>query len=527
MKITAKKIVGLLLVVVLLATALVGCGGKKDEVVDGGGQTLTYWVILDGNAAPVVGSYDELLLYQEMEKKFNVDLQFVHPVSGQDTEQFNLMLASRDLTDVIETNWLRVYNGGPDKAVSDGIIISLNDLIEAGKTPNLSKLLEAEDDFRKSLMTESGDFYVFPSVGSKSSANFGGLFLRQDWLDELGLEVPETIDEWEVVLTAFKEKKGATTPFTTTFGTMLTGVFDGAYGLDSRFYIEDGKVMYGALDPMFKDYIIRMRDWVEKGLIDRDIFSNDQKSVDNKIVNNKAGASYGSIGANLGRYMTLAEETGIEGFNLVGAQFPVLKKGDTPTHGPYNPLYNGNCSAAISTKNTKVDLTAEILDFAYSEEGGLLYNFGVEGITYNMVDGYPTYTDLILKNPDGLPVAQAMSKHFRANAGAPTLGSYPAYLEQYYTYDLQIEALKTFNEYTDSFSKNYYPMAASLTPEESEEIATLQNDIITYCDEMITKFVIGTEPIEKFDEFVANLKTIGVERAIEIKQAAYDRYIKR
>ena len=527
MKITTKKIVGTLLAISVLATALVGCGSKKVEVADGGGQTLTYWVILDGNAAPVVGSYEELLLYQEMEKKFNVDLQFIHPVSGQDTEQFNLMLASRDLTDVIETNWMRAYNGGPDKAVSDGIIISLNDLMKDGKIPNFTKLVEGSEELQKTLTTDNGDYYVFPSVGTKDTANFGGLFLRQDWLDELGLEVPETIDEWEVVLTAFKEKKGATTPFATTGATMLTGVFDGAYGLDCRFFVEDGKVMYGALDPMFKEYILKMRDWVAKGLIDRDIFSNDQKSVDNKIVNNKAGASYGSIGANLGRYMTLAEETGLEGFNLVGAQFPVLKKGDVPTHGPYNPLYNGNCSAGISTKNTKVDLTAQILDFAYSEEGNMLYMFGVEGITYNMIDGYPTYTDLILKNPDGLPVAQAMSKHFRANAGAPTFGNHPAYLEQYYTYDLQVEALKTFNKYVPEFEKNYYPTAASLTPEESEEIATLQNDIITYCDEMITKFVIGTEPIENFDKFIENLKAIGVERAIEIKQAAYDRYLKK
>ena len=51
------------------------------------------------------------------------------------------------------------------------------------------------------------------------------------------------------------------------------------------------------------------------------------------------------------------------------------------------------------------------IDYAYSNEGNLLYNFGVEGLTYNMVNGYPKYTDLIMKNPDGLPVATAMAKH--------------------------------------------------------------------------------------------------------------------
>ena len=43
---------------------------------------------------------------------------------------------------------------------------------------------------------------------------FSGPILRKDWLDELGLEVPETIDEWENVLAQFKEKKGATAPLT-------------------------------------------------------------------------------------------------------------------------------------------------------------------------------------------------------------------------------------------------------------------------------------------------------------------------
>ena len=57
-------------------------------------------------------------------------------------------------------------------------------------------------------------------------------------------------------------------------------------------------------------------------------------------------------------------------------------------------------------------------------------NFGVEGESYNMVDGKPVYTDQIFNNPEGLSIAEALSMYCRATVPAPGLKQAPEYLER-------------------------------------------------------------------------------------------------
>ena len=74
---------------------------------------------------------------------------------------------------------------------------------------------------------------------------------------------------------------------------------------------------------------------------------------------------------------------------------------------------------AITTSCKDVETAARLLDYAYSEEGHMLFNFGVEGESYTMVDGYPTYTDKILNNPEGWPLAQSLAAYIRGNYNGP------------------------------------------------------------------------------------------------------------
>ena len=53
------------------------------------------------------------------------------------------------------------------------------------------------------------------------------------------------------------------------------------------------------------------------------------------------------------------------------------------------------------------------------------------------------------------------------------------------------------------------------------------NDVNTYSDEMIIKFIMGVESLDQFDKYVENLKSFGIEKAVSIEQAALDRYSKR
>lgn len=64
----------------------------------------------------------------------------------------------------------------------------------------------------------------------------------------------------------------------------------------------------------------------------------------------------------------------------------------------------------------------------------------------------------------------------------------------------------------------------SYTLDENRKMFSTMSDIETYRDEMIDKFIMGAEPISNFDSFVAQLKSMGIEDIIKIKQDAYDRF---
>ena len=65
----------------------------------------------------------------------------------------------------------------------------------------------------------------------------------------------------------------------------------------------------------------------------------------------------------------------------------------------------------------------------------------------------------------------------------------------------------------------------SLSAEESEEAADILSTADVYRQEMVLKFIMGVEPLDKFDEYVAELKNMGIETAVSVYQAAYDRFM--
>ena len=69
------------------------------------------------------------------------------------------------------------------------------------------------------------------------------------------------------------------------------------------------------------------------------------------------------------------------------------------------------------------ELVAEFLNYGYTEEGHMLYNFGIENISYVMEDGYPRYTELITNNPDGLTMQYAMSQYMASAYGLASIAT--------------------------------------------------------------------------------------------------------
>ena len=150
-----------------------------------------------------------------------------------------------------------------------------------------------------------------------------------------------------------------------------------------------------------------------------------------------------------------------------------------------------------------------------------MMNFGIEGESYTVEDGKYVYTDVILNNPDGLSISEALQMYCRATAQAPGFKQAPEYLEQYYEYPQQTEALKLWEANTEPNRQTMLPTLNS-TPEEAETIASIKAELETYVDEQRWNFVTGKESLDNYDQFVETLKnTFRVEEYQAILQAQY------
>ena len=138
---------------------------------------------------------------------------------------------------------------------------------------------------------------------------YGGAQMRQDWLDELDLEVPTTIDEWDSVLKATKEGKNLDYALTFTVGNINSptygSLFLSTYGVLYSFYVDpaSNEIKYGPMQDGYKEALSLLARWYDEGLLDPDFASQDGTTYDAKIRAAKVTASSPDrIG--LGRYTT-------------------------------------------------------------------------------------------------------------------------------------------------------------------------------------------------------------------------------
>ena len=66
-----------------------------------------------------------------------------------------------------------------------------------------------------------------------------------------------------------------------------------------------------------------------------------------------------------------------------------------------------------------------------------------------------------------------------------------------------------------------------LHDEEQQRLGEIENEVFTYCDEMVLKFITGAEPLENFDQYVETIKSLGIEEAIALEQKGYDTYMSK
>lgn len=524
-----------IVVISLLLSSFAGCGSKSDGKTESAPAetqgtaaaatntlpivtkplTLKLYRPVGSNTIKIISDWGENEAYKELEKRTGIRIQFVSPPVGQESEQYKLMIASGDLPDMIENGSYSSYPGGADKAIDDKVFLKLNEYIDK-YAPNFKKVRENDKDIQRLTITDSGNIWAFPCIQTMDELPWNGPILRKDWLGDLGLKMPETISDWYTMLKNFKDKKGVQAPFILP-KSGADGYFAiiGAYGVGPKFTMKDGKVVFGPLEPGYKEYVTEMNKWYTEGLIDKDFMTRDGKTQDSMVLSEKAGAWVSSYGTGLDAYMVAKK--GDPKFQVEGAPYPSLKAGEQPHLRQRNEKIKGNYTSITKACKNPVE-AVKWLDYGYTQEGFLLYNYGIEGLSYTMVNGKPQFTDLLIKNPDGLSYDVVREKYKVHQTSS--LRDWRAYKP---FSDEQERSMANWNKAIS----DYVLPSTNMTVEEASKDTSIMSEINAYVDQMLLKFIMGQEPLSKFDEFVKQIKKMNIDEDIAIRQKALDRYNKR
>lgn len=482
-------------------------------IVTDGSVTLRYWTTINPSASKYIKTYAENTAYQEIEKKTGVKIEWVHPASGMEREQFNLLMASGDLPDIIAC--ADFYKGGEFQGLYDGFFMDLTGLIPQ-YAPDYQRLIQGDDEFMREISDENGRICGFYSYKSYGDPPFERIILRKDVLAELGKDIPRTIADYDDLFAVMLAR--GITPFMPN-KTGYVRQFIGAFGVLSGFYKnENGKILYGQVTQEFKKYLELMGGWYAKGYISRDFTSIDNNQTNTLFDTKKIGMFISAIVANYNRGARL-------GFEVTSAPYPRLRLGDQLHHENTNifPLEGkGSQMAVVSAKCKYPEAATRWLNYGYTDTGADIFNWGVEGLNYNAVNGKKVYNDLMLHNPKfGTEETNYIYKmHFAPKKQEFGVVCNPNILAS--PNSLAVRLLWADDPDVDS-SLNLPPY--SLTNAEQNLRTRIMTEISTYADEMVLKFITGAENLDKFDQFVAAINAMGISEILRSEQGAYDRYL--
>lgn len=503
-----KRILAALLALILLM--LTGCtgGGTKEKV-----QISWYMLTED------VDLYNGLKGVAVIEEETGVDVVFQSPPNNSE-DAYKMMVISGDLPDVI----MWEYSAGTDRMYAEGQIIDLTELI-AEHAPNLTRILNERPELRREVETTDGRIYYFPSINPMLTIEdvcrrtTSGLIIRKDWLDKLGLEVPNTIDEWYEVLTAFKTRdpNGNGVQDEIPIDGWGLPYFAAAYGVINRFCVKpDGTVVYGPMEPEYKAYLETMNKWYAEGLLGSNCLIHSEAWKTENIVNNLTGSFAGMDNA-WRHYLPSLQE------NVADAMFAPVPwaMNEEGIRYTFRTETAGHMSKFVTTITSDCEdpvAAVKFIDYMYSQKGADLLTWGIEGETYVVENGEKKLTDYALEvAEDGYLV---LHHYAIGHAAFPKYDGESVVLATYP--EDQIIAEKTW---ADSSNALIYPPYITLSAEDKAFCDSIMDDANTYISEMEIKFITGEEPLTNFDLYVNQLDKMGVTKAVDIYRKAYESHM--
>ena len=348
---------------------------------------------------------------------------------------------------------------------------------------------------------------------------------NQKFYDALGLTEPKTLDEFYDVLVAVRDGDpngngiADEIPFQAGSFDEIAFYIGAAYGLRNRgsscgLIDEDpdnpGTVRFWSGVDRYREALDYARKlWVD-GLLDQEMAS--------EIAARVAKYNANIVGFTIQLYTQL---------DAAGVDFAHITQ---PLEGPYGDLLSYASATSFGTGNFLITTQAkhpEVLcrwvDYFYTDAGMELYFMGVENETFLVKeDGTLTYTEDILRNPDGLTYVQAFGRYLCWGDGRN-----PALLDvKYFQGGAEMTPQLSLSAALAPYKPEVVWPALGTTEEEAKFFATNGVDIETLVKEFRASWIAAKidNTDEVWNNYMTQLTNMGLDKYIEHKQAAYDRY---
>jgi len=520
----------LLLVAVLVACDNDDSGGAGDVdwsagfslPIGGGGHTFTF-ASLEG-WFPAVSINDNLPIWQEIEEITGVTIQW-EALSDYDTAMQPRIAAGQDLPDlfIIPPTW---GNQGVYRLASQGMLTRLDEMLPL-HAPDIYAILNQYPDLRGLKTAPNGNIYTIADTPMfvNDVVVFHSMFIRQDWLNNLGLPLPVTLDDWHRTLVVFRDGDPTGTgqsviPFSgiglrnamTTFGGAFGLPVGAGIGTAHWWYDDAGNVFSVYTMPEYREFLETMAHWYADGLLDIEV-DRDEANFQSLVATNVVG-SFVHLAERELQYDSFVRAGGFDDVEHIlvvppheGHQLQVVKR--SPTWNHY----------AIPSTVENPELILQWINFVWGTDQGVgLTEWGIEGHTYEWVDGQRRFTDFVLNNPEGLDPYNALRSLGAANTIlVRTPRDVYAALNEGNNAIAYADILIGMNAMVEPFP--------GVMPTEGEQaiLDVRGPDFNTFIEESILRFLMGVDSMDQFDDFISTLYDIGLEEIREVRQAQFDR----
>lgn len=464
-------------------------------------------------------NYDtqQMDLYNYIEELTNVKIDVSY--SSSMAETLTTMLATDTLPDIFHVNGINMF-----QLVSEGAVVNLGDYLD--KIPNYTRWLESSE-LATGKNLEDGGLYginfltLYPPTFSLNE--------RADWLKNLGLEQPETLDEWLTVWRAIRDNdangNGDPTdeiPYGDAANVWaaceypMTGLLS-VFGIKSNgifYYDDEGNYKLVYEHPRYREYLELCRLMYEEGLVDKEVFTHTSRDVEQLFYSNTVFSCTGWISYPPYAYNTISETN--PNVEPICAEPIVGPYGDQliPARAKKGNLYAININ---TVENGKLDAILEFINWIYSDEGIQATNYGREG-THSTTDetGYKKYVSGILDGDSN--TLRKLGLINQTFLGLWTEDSY----NQITTRNIPREELDYSTSLkmagTEIYADNYFVTPATL---ETIAWAEYSTDLMPSIETLRASCITGEITVDEFFEGYEKLSSYGVDAINEQAQNAW------